>query len=754
MKSVSKAYRASMEAPLRERSYIEIVFSNTDVNAARDGAWESNGAESYSEVATVDFPYDYGATIATLELNRWTLNGKDVILRNPNTLNDGFVSSKMSGADGTFTAQAVLTRNFSNAHSFAGITLTFDTRNNDYPTALTVAFWSGGEKVDEVSLTPTGTTVAAETAELNIDKVEVTFDAMLPYRRPRVERVLFGLEVRYLNDDIVSCKQSHDVDPLSRRLPQEKAEYTILDYEHKYDPDNATGAYRFVDVNSPVTIRHGYTLPDGSVEWLKADRYLLTAKPSVKNSQATFTATGLIESLNGIFYKGTTGQKNFYDMAVAVLQDANLTPTEQGDDPWDIDESLQQMLTTAVLPIDTHKNCLQLIAHACRCRLYTDDDNIIHIKPFGVTVNGIYEGDFTDNGHTWFSEWGTVDKGNDQNNTYATLELNRWRLDGERQLILPDEEDFEESDGRGFVSSVIGNQSGVVTPPARCYREFDVTHDLRVIGIRFDTILNDFPTWIRVDYYRNGNTIAYTTISDVASSEIYVRNDDAINCDKIRIAAKNVLPYHRIRIAKVFYRESDFALDFNTISQNSQSVNKIDKLKNVTVAKTYHTADGTASNLFEETTTETELHVEFNSIVTGLTVTVTGGSVVSRSVYGRAIDLVLSSGTKTVKITGTRVTESTTVRDYSVSDSGETDVEENPLITTDDMSDALAAHVQAYLQMRNTYDADYRGNPELEVGDIIGLQTAFTDEMNALVLVDELTFNGALRGKVKVKGLI
>ena len=46
------------------------------------------------------------------------------------------------------------------------------------------------------------------------------------------------------------------------------------------------------------------------------------------------------------------------------------------------------------------------------------------------------------------------------------------------------------------------------------------------------------------------------------------------------------------------------------------------------------------------------------------------------------------------------------------------------------------------------------GNPEMEVGDIIGLQTAYTPEMDALILVDEITFNGSLSGKMKVKGLI
>lgn len=94
------------------------------------------------------------------------------------------------------------------------------------------------------------------------------------------------------------------------------------------------------------------------------------------------------------------------------------------------------MFTTAALPIDTHMNCLQLIAHAARCRLFTDDDNIIHIKPFGVTVTGIYSGEWSDNGHLWYSEWDTVDRGNQVGNTYCTLELNRWTLDGQAHAAM------------------------------------------------------------------------------------------------------------------------------------------------------------------------------------------------------------------------------------------------------------------------------------------------------------------------------
>ena len=54
------------------------------------------------------------------------LDGNTVIVPSSGTMYDGFVSSHMSNAEGKFTTPAVLTRAFSNPHTFPGITLTFD----------------------------------------------------------------------------------------------------------------------------------------------------------------------------------------------------------------------------------------------------------------------------------------------------------------------------------------------------------------------------------------------------------------------------------------------------------------------------------------------------------------------------------------------------------------------------------------------------------------------------------------------------
>lgn len=749
MKSVSNAYKASMKAMLRNRSYVRITFGNVDTTAATDGEWESNGAASISEFETVDYAYQYGDTYVSLELNRWALDGKTLIVPTGEDVQDGFISSLMSDGEGNFSTPPVITREFSLKHIFPGLTLTFDTRQQEWPLEVTADFYLNGEVVDTQTVSVTNVQTTITTTATEVDKVTITFDRCLPYRRPRLENVLYGLNVQFVNKDIVSTQQKHDVDPLSRRLPTKTMQFTILDYEHKYDPDNPAGIYAYVDKNSPIEIQFGYELPDGSVEWLKPDNYVLNAKPSAQNNQATFNGTGLIGSLTGTFYKSKLGSKSLYNMAEEVLLDAGLTLTEQGTNPWEIDEALKDMFTTAALPIDTHMNCLQLIAHAACCRLYTDDDNIIHIRPFGVTVIGIYNGVWADNGHVWFSEWDTIDKGNTAENTYATFELNRWTLGGDSQIILPD----SNAGQRGYISEAMTGADGSFTNPPVFTKTFDVPHDLPVLAIRFDTVLNEFPGAVQVKYYHD-DTLLDTQTAAIDSVEVYVSSNLAIECTKIEVTMIGNLPYRRGRVTKVYYRETDFTLDFTSIGENSQKISKIDELKSVSVARYSYTASNDTSTLYEGTTTETELHVEFSGLAQDVQISVSGGTLVSSNIYARAADLVLSSGTKTVTITGKTLTENSVVVSYPVAQSGEIDKEENPLITNDTMCQALANHVKSYLQMRNTYEANYRGNPEMEVGDIIGLQTLYTDEMDALILVDEITFDGSLSGKMTVKGLI
>lgn len=430
MKYVSTTYKNSMADAVREQGFAVITFGNTDITARTDGTWYGSGTV-WSSFEHVDFSYIYGYTVATLEQNRWCLDGSNVILPANNQYPDGFVSSE--------TGSATVKKLFDTPHDLPGITLTFDSRTDEWATEVTLSWLDENEEViDSLTVYPTSDECEIQFGGTSVYGLQIDMTIPLPTHRLRLEEVMYGIAKTYTNDDIISIKQSIDVDPLSRRLPTESLEFTIYDPNHEYDPSNLAGIYAYINKNAPIQVQYGYTLPDGTVEWLVPDTYSLSDIPTFQRSQVKFKAVGLIETLTDKYYKSKLGTKSLYDMAVDVLEDANLAPTSQGTDPWDVDESLKTMYSTAVIPITTHKEALQLIAHAAGCRLYTDDENIIHLTPFGVSVVGIFKGSFTDNGHMDYSTWQYADTGNPYSQTVATLELNRWVLSNDSpQVIQP-----------------------------------------------------------------------------------------------------------------------------------------------------------------------------------------------------------------------------------------------------------------------------------------------------------------------------
>lgn len=206
---------------------------------------------------------------------------------------------------------------------------------------------------------------------------------------------------------------------------------------------------------------------------------------------------------------------------------------------------------------------------------------------------------------------------------------------------------------------------------------------------------------MQVRYYKNGAVVATKTV-DVRGLLLTV-DSTVMECDQFDITFLDMIPYRRPRIERVYYQETDFLLDFTTISENSQICTKTDELREISVAMFSYHSDGATQTLFEGTVTDTNFHVDFNNPSTNIKVSVSGGSIVKQEIFARAVDLVLSAGTKTVTITGERMSEVKDVRVTQVNQNGEVDEEKNPLISNETMRSALRDHTIKYLALRNTY---------------------------------------------------
>lgn len=86
---------------------------------------------------------------------------------------------------------------------------------------------------------------------------------------------------------------------------------------------------------------------------------------------------------------------------------------------------------------------------------------------------------------------------------------------------------------------------------------------------------------------------------------------------------------------------------------------------------------------------------------------------------------------------------------YSSSIYGEPCAIENPLIETEESAMAVQNDIIRYLKLRTKCEnVAYRGNPELEAGDIIHVQTMYNEDIKALVTKNVVEYNGVLSGRV------
>ncbi len=139
-------------------------------------------------------------------------------------------------------------------------------------------------------------------------------------------------------------------------------------------------------------------------------------------------------------------------------------------------------------------------------------------------------------------------------------------------------------------------------------------------------------------------------------------------------------------------------------------------------------------------------------------VAVEGARVVSQTLWAGAAELVLEgSGTARIVVTGRKLAQSRRIVTAEAQRPGDapdglTETLDNPLITDAAHARLVAEWVRDWLLLRGTYEAEYRGSPELDPGDLIRLENQFSPEpAPARVLRSELVYNGSLRGRLEVK---
>jgi hypothetical protein len=384
---VSKNMIEQLKKPKRNLGFLKVKFNIVDPETNPD--LSSNSEEIFSDLDNIkETTIPQSKNYATLEKNFWLLNDSQPIYGSEE-LEQTYVSSYMSDKNCLFSDKACITLTSSVYLTTLGLTMVFDSIDKNYAKKLKVKAYRDSTMIMDKDYTLSSYSdrlIFADNEELvRWNKIEIYFiESSLPYRRIRVNQLLFGIMETYTDENLISAESKEKTIMINSELPTHTFKFTIDNMNKLFNPDNPQGWYRYILQQQPISYEWGYQLDDGTIEWILGGKMLLTGSVEVGENQVSFSTTSLINYLTKVYKKGVynSSGRSLYDLAVDVLEDSNIDSSQ-----YNLWSGLKSIKTDAPLPKLEARQLLQIIATTGNCILFTNRENVINIQPFNYVLN-------------------------------------------------------------------------------------------------------------------------------------------------------------------------------------------------------------------------------------------------------------------------------------------------------------------------------------------------------------------------------
>lgn len=734
MYQTSQEYKESMKRPVRNQSYMKIQLGLINQEAQQTaGLSDTNKYNDFSDAESI-FNQHTVRRYATYESNFWKANGISFFLpeKKSDYRKDGITSTNLF--EESFHVKFVFGCGKSD---IKGLTIKF---GRNYPTKFTIVT----DNATSFEYENTEELFKSDDVFENTESIELVITEMnVPNARVRIDYIIFGLGLEYDDEWISEASSNTTLSAINEDLPESEFKVTLCNDNQLFNVDNPSSDINFLESGQKVNVMMGYMLDDGNIEWIKMHS-LYVSEWSADDSSATITAVDILKYLDEKYYKGIYYEDgiSLYDLAVLVLTDAGLN-----EDEYYIDSYMKKVYVHNPLPNVTHKEALQIIANAGRCIMDYDRNGKIRIR---VAFKPTY--DTTSNGETYFSNAPTIDNLTEKNQ-YATCEQNFWKADG-KKLFVP----TDHHQDTGYISASISDENGKFDANPMLTRTLEAKYKAYGIMINFS---GNLPKKIVIRTYADdvlNNTLTITSGIEQAT-EI---NCDFPEYDRLEIEFPETEPNSRIHIDYLSLgAETSYSLEYDDLYSTPVGT-QLEKIKNVKVSRSLYSKSATKEDLTSETITysgENQIYY-LNDPCYGYSVAISNaksGQIAKIVSSGAYYVEVAFSGVKTgenieVSITGYKYNVATSYYSQPVHNRGTEKEWKNPLISFDDHCQEVAKWLADYFASGIEYELDYRGEPAIDCGDVIGQENKYDPDLKTIVEQSQITFkSGVLGGGLRTR---
>ena len=539
MINVSNDYKEIMARNIRSRAYLSVGIGIINQDAQESGT--TSGEFAYWSKGNVFNANQSKTEYATLEENYLKANGSMVFVPENNEL--------MQLQNNGITTENVLQPiriDFARTFSIKGLTLQF---GSAYPTEFTV-------ETEEKTLTYTNsserfiiTDVLGDTNYIIISPVSMVGGQ----QRFRLQSVLMGVGLSYSSEQSKTFSYEDYVSSISEDLPSEKTNFSFYDEEGRFDVDDESSFIDYLETMQLITVSFGLELDDGTVEWNQiATNYLKSWKS--QKGVVTITATDRLSQMEDEYSLGyRIYERTAYEEAESIFTDAGLQPDE-----YYIDDYLRDVVLTNPMPIGTHKECLQLLANACRCILRQNENGRIMLLANFANVLDPDDLTVSTNGHTKWSKPNNILIGSGA--VYGELTKDFMKADGQ-MYFLPENESYLET---SYVSEQVADENGFfeVNPAVTISMPASYTY----YGVNVDFSGNP-PQEMIVHTYKDGASVENVTVTNI--SQLTTIYHEFKSFDTMTFEVTKGYPLNRVLIDKIsFGALSDYVLTKSNMLEN------------------------------------------------------------------------------------------------------------------------------------------------------------------------------------------
>lgn len=272
MISSTTAYQAAIVGDTR-RIYLQAVIDIIDPDITY-GTVSSSGMANVCKPEQIHDKEMEIVPCATLEANRWALNGQFKLFPLRGADHIGFLGDTLSGGEGVFSPAVWVEEHFSNVSILQACSIYFPTADWDGVAAdFTVEVMQGGTAYYTKTVAGnTASSIALDGFTVNNpDAIRVTVTKWSKgNRRIRIPEIIPGLYEKWTGNEIAVFSLKHQGDVSCMTLPYGTCTIKMDNLSRRFEPRSKNGVFQSIEERQGIPVSIGVRLSDDTVEYKPA----------------------------------------------------------------------------------------------------------------------------------------------------------------------------------------------------------------------------------------------------------------------------------------------------------------------------------------------------------------------------------------------------------------------------------------------------------------------------------------------------